>query len=383
MAHLLVTNDFPPKVGGIQSYLWELWRRLPPDHTTVLTTPYAGTEHFDAAAPMRIVRTRQRWLLPTPVLAKQIRSLAAEVGASLVVLDPAVPVGILGPSLGLPYAVVLHGAEVAIPGRIPGSKQILGRVLRRSAHLIAAGQYPLAEGLRAAGTQLPATNIVPGVDIGRFSPADDAQRAATRSRLRLPSPDEGLLIVGASRLVPRKGYDTVIEAAGQLATQFPGLTVAISGAGRDRTRLEKLAQHVEARSGLRVAFLGRLSDEDLADLYAAADVYAMCCRNRWGGLEQEGFGIVFSEASASGVAVLAGNSGGVADAVVDGTTGLVVPKPVRVEQATPLLRQLLSDAALRQRFGAAGRLRCEHELTYDLLAAQLDDVLAGLERRIG
>jgi phosphatidyl-myo-inositol dimannoside synthase len=330
---------------------------------------------------MRIVRARQRWLLPTPVLARQIRALAAEVGATFVVLDPAVPVGILGPSLGLPYAVVLHGAEVAIPGRIVVSKQVLGRVLRNADHLIAAGGYPLAEGLRAAGKSVPATNIVPGVDVVRFRPADFGRRAATRSRLGLPVQGDGLVIVGASRLVPRKGYDTVIESAGALARRFPGLTVAISGTGRDRPRLEKLANKVHLATGLNVKFLGRLSDDDLADLYAAADVYAMCCRNRWAGLEQEGFGIVFAEASASGVAVLAGDSGGVADAVVDGQTGLVVPKPVRAEQATPLLAQLLTDAEQRARFGAKGRQRCCDELTYDALAAQLNDVLARLERR--
>jgi phosphatidyl-myo-inositol dimannoside synthase len=122
MVHLLVTNDFPPKVGGIQSYLWELWRRLPEGEAVVLTTPHPDSAHFDARAPMRIERTRQRWLLPTPVLRRRILSLAHECGAELIVLDPALPVGLLGPSLaaaGLPFGVVLHGAEVTVPGRLP------------------------------------------------------------------------------------------------------------------------------------------------------------------------------------------------------------------------------------------------------------------------
>lgn len=380
MGHLLVTNDFPPKVGGIQSYLWELWRRLPAERATVLTTPYGGDTAFDAASPMRIVRTRQRWLLPTPVLARQIRRLAHEVGATLVVLDPAVPLGLLGPHLGIPYATVLHGAEVAIPGRLPVTRQALARVIRHADHLIAAGGYPLAEGQRVVGVPRPATVIPPGVDIARFRPRSPEDRTAIRARLGLPLPGEAALIVGASRLVPRKGYDTVIEAAATLAGRHPGLTVAISGAGRDRDRLERIARRV-APTGLRVEFLGRLPDDDLADLYGAADIYAMCCRNRWLGLEQEGFGIVFVEASASGVAVLAGSSGGVADAVVDGVTGLLVPAPVRPAAAAPLLARLLDDADARRRLGAAGRARCVEELTYDVLAARLDAVLLGLETR--
>ncbi len=155
--------------------------------------------------------------------------------------------------------------------------------------------------------------------------------------------------------------------------------MAISGAGRDRQRLERVAARATAATGLQVRFLGRLSDADLTDLYAAADVYAMCCRNRWFGLEQEGFGIVFVEASASGVPVLAGDSGGVADAVVHGETGLVVPRPVRAPNAATHLGRLLADAELRSRMGEAGRRRCETDLTYDVLAVRLDAVLRGLE----
>ena len=118
MKHLLVTNDFPPKIGGIQSLLWEWWRRLPPDSFAVLTSPYAGTAEFDAAQPFRIERTREPVLLPHPWMVRRIDSLAKEVGADLVVLDPAVPLGIVGPSLRLPYDVVLHGAEVTVPMRV-------------------------------------------------------------------------------------------------------------------------------------------------------------------------------------------------------------------------------------------------------------------------
>ena len=132
MRHLLVTNDFPPKVGGIQTYLWELWRRLDPNAVTVLATPHAGAADFDAAAPFEIRRTRDPVLLPHPALIRQVNRLAAEVDADLVVLDPALPLGAIGPALDRPYGLVLHGAEITLPGRLPLSSGALGAVLRRA-----------------------------------------------------------------------------------------------------------------------------------------------------------------------------------------------------------------------------------------------------------
>jgi len=128
MKHLLVTNDFPPKLGGIQSYLWELWRRLPADEVTVLTTPHEGAAAWDAEQPFRVVRSNQPVLLPNPVLRRQVDALAEEVGAELVVLDPALPLGLLGPRLEHPYALVLHGAEITVPGRVWGTRNVLAHV---------------------------------------------------------------------------------------------------------------------------------------------------------------------------------------------------------------------------------------------------------------
>ena len=160
MKHVLVTNDFPPKIGGIQSLLWEWWRRLPPESFAVLTTPHPGAAEFDAAQDYRIVRTREPVLLPHPWMVSRIHDFAAEFGADFVVLDPALPLGLVGPALRIPYMVVLHGAEVTVPGRLPVSRQVLGRVLRGARHVIAAGGYPAREGEHAAGRTLPVT-IVP------------------------------------------------------------------------------------------------------------------------------------------------------------------------------------------------------------------------------
>jgi phosphatidylinositol alpha-1,6-mannosyltransferase len=372
LKHLLVTNDFPPKIGGIQSLLWEWWRRLPPESFAVLTSPYEGTEAFDAAQPFHIERTREPVLLPHPWMVQRVNEMAARVGADLVVLDPALPLGLIGPSLQLPYDVVIHGAEVTVPGRLPLTKQALGHVLRRARHVVAAGGYPAREAEHAAGRSLPITVVPPGVDTERFVPLDHAARTDARLHFGLPAGAE--LIVGISRLVPRKGFDTAIRAVALLQRSRPNLRLAIAGGGRDADRLKGLA----ASLGASVTFLGRVSNEDLPLLYGCADLYAMLCRNRWGGLEQEGFGIVFLEAAACGVPQVAGDSGGAAEAVDDGVTGVVVRRPDDPREVAAAFERLLDDAELRARMGLAGRVRAVESFSYDVLAHRLGVALGAL-----
>lgn len=370
--HLLVTNDFPPKVGGIQSLLWEWWRRLPSDQFAVLTSPFKGAREWDAQQPFRVERVRESVLLPHPLMVKRINDLARDFGADFVVLDPAVPLGIIGPNLDLPYAVVLHGAEVTVPGRLPGSQQVLGRVLRRATHCIAAGNYPAREAERAAGRALPTTVVAPGVDTDRFRVLDGDARRAARERFGIPIDAE--LIVGVSRLVPRKGFDTAIAAVARMARARPNLELVIAGAGRDEGRLARLARD----RGAPVRFLGRVSFEDLPLLYGCADVFTMLCRNRWLGLEQEGFGIVFLEAAACGVPQVAGASGGAAEAVDDGVTGIVVDDPDNVDEVVKAFEHLLDDDAVRRSMGAAARVRAEAEFSYEVLAEKLWNTLRTL-----
>jgi phosphatidylinositol alpha-1,6-mannosyltransferase len=378
VTHLLVTNDFPPKVGGIQAYLWELWQRLDPD-TFVVLTPHS---HPDAAAfdreqarrGIRIERTPGRVLLPTPQLVRRIRDTARRVGADLVVLDPVLPLGLVGPSLGLPYAVLVHGAEVAVPGRLPGGRSLVARVLRHSALAVSAGGYPAREAARTLrkGGMPDVVEIPPGVDLGRFRPLSTDQRMSARAEFGLPS--SGPLVVSVSRLVPRKGMDVLIDVADRLRQDIPDLTVAIAGRGRDA---ERLAGRV-AEYGAPVRLLGPVSDEALPRLVGAADVFVMLCRNRWLGLEQEGFGIVFLEAAAAGIPQVAGASGGAGEAVADEVTGLVVRRPTDVGAATRAVRRLLDDEGLRGQMGNASRLRAEASFDYDKLAPRLAASLAGV-----
>ncbi|MEL7158030.1 MAG: glycosyltransferase family 4 protein [Actinomycetota bacterium] len=371
MRHVLVTNDFPPKIGGIQSYLWELWRRLPAEEFAVYTTPYRGATAFDAAHGFRVERSPEPVIGPYPWLVSRLNAFAREEEAGFVILDPAVPLGAIGPWLDVPYGVVLHGAEVTIPGRLPLARSILGRTLRGAELVIAAGRYSLAEAERCAGRRLPSVVVPPGVDHERFRPLDDAARAAARAQFEIEPGD--FVVATVNRLVPRKGMETLIRAAARLANdEGRRLHVLIGGDGRQRGSLERvIAEH---RAPARL--LGRISDDDVARLYGAADAMAMLCHDRWRGLEQEGFGIVFLEAAAAGLPQVAGRSGGAQEAVVDGETGLVVDEPRRVAAVAEALAHLMDHPAEAAAMGAAARDRAVASFDYDLLAERLR---AGIE----
>lgn len=367
MPSLLVTNDFPPKVGGIQSYLYELWRRLPPDETTVFTTPYPGAAEWDAQQSFRVVRSRKHVLFPTQELTRDVDALAREIGADVIFLDPMLPVGLIGPRLrSAPYVVVAHGAEITVPASVPGLRRLGRRVMRGAAAVVAAGGYPARQTTRIAGRAVPGVIVPPAVDAERFHAISDSERRYTRERFGL-DPDRPL-VLGLSRLVPRKGFDVVIDAM----TAFPGAQLAIGGSGRDGDRLERRAR----RSRADVRFLGRVPEADLPTLFASADVFAMCCRDRWAGLEAEGFGIVFLEAAAAAVPAIAGRSGGAHEAVADGETGYIVESR-DVAAVRLALGQLFDDPERRARMGRAARERAVGEYAYDRLVARLAPIARG------
>ncbi|MEM8925843.1 MAG: glycosyltransferase family 4 protein [Actinomycetota bacterium] len=377
MKHLLVTNDFPPKIGGIQNYLWELWRRLPPDDVAIYTTPYHGAAAFDAAHGLRIERSPEPVIGPYPWLVPRLNRYAAKENVGLVLLDPAVPLGAVGPWLERPYGVILHGAEVTVPGRLPGSRSVLANTLRRARLVVSAGDYALAEAERCAGRALPSVVVPPGVDHERIRPYASDERAEARERFGIGADD--FVVATVNRLVPRKGMDTLIRAATLLAERRSDrpVRVLIGGTGRHGPTLSRLITELDAPARL----LGRIPDEDVGLLYGAADAMAMLCHDRWRGLEQEGFGIVFLEAAAAGLPQVAGRSGGAHEAVVHGETGLIVDHARRPEAVADALEALMDDPALAARLGAAARARVVAEFDYDRLAARLgaaiDDTIDG------
>lgn len=371
--HLLVTNDFPPKTGGIQVYLYELWRRLGTERAAVLTaTSDPDVERFDHDCGVVVERVpRGTLFLPSWRAYRDVEAAIARHQPELVLLDPAWPLGLLGPHLSRPYGVVLHGAEVAIPGRLPVAASSLRRVLRHAEVAVCAGSYPEAEARRvAAEYTCPVVRIPPGVDTERFRPLGGDERRAVRAELGLA--DEDFVIASYSRLVPRKGMDTLIEATARLAEFHPRLRVLIGGDGRDRSRLE----HLAARCRAPVRFLGRTSDELHPKWIGASDLMVMDCRSRWLGLEQEGFGIVFLEAAACGVAQVAGRSGGSHDAVRDGVTGSIVQDTRDPLALAAAISGLIEDPERRARYARHALEVARASFTWDHLARELSKGLA-------
>lgn len=375
--HLLVTNDFPPKIGGIQSYLWELWRRLPPDEVAVYTTPYPGAAAFDARQRFPIERSPEPVIGPFPWLAERIDRHAGAVRADRILVDPAIPLGAIAPRFGLPYGVVLHGAEVTVPARLPVTSGVLRTVLRGADLVVAAGAYALAEAERCCGRPLPAVVVPPGVDTSRFEPPDpDARRAARRA---WDVADDEFCIASVNRLVPRKGMHLLVAAVVELdrrlrrdpTSRWSGAVALLGGDGRHRRALTRQI----GRTGAPVRLVGRLSDPDVVRLYRTADAMAMLCHDRWRGLEQEGFGIAFVEAAATGVPQVAGRSGGAHEAVVNGATGFVVDDPSDTAAVADALEMLARDDDLRRSMGEAARRRAVTELDYDVLARRLADAI--------
>ncbi len=374
--HLLVTNDFPPKVGGIQNYLYELWRRLDPKSFVVVTTLHSNADAFDAQQDFEIVRLPYKRFLPTPWLAKKIREVAEEHSVSFIIWDPALPVGLLAPKVGMKYGVVLHGAELTVPARLPITSGWMVKILSNARFVITAGQYPrseLEQLFSRANKDLPEVfEIPPGVDPVRFEPLSVEMRNNFRKSLGVG--DGEFLVSSVSRLVPRKGMDVLIGAVSLLQDAHPELKVAIAGIGRDQYRLRRLIRRRHAS----VQLLGRVAEDELPFLLGASDAFAMLCRSRWAGLEQEGFGIVFLEASSCGVPVVAGYSGGSTEAVTHEHTGFVVYKPKSTRKTAEAISMLITNDQLREKMGTNGRHRALNDFSYNLLSEKLGKCLASI-----
>jgi phosphatidyl-myo-inositol dimannoside synthase len=371
--HLLVTNDFPPKTGGIQVYLYELWRRLESGRATVLTaSSHEDAASFDTASELVVERVSASTLfLPTWRAYRAIEAAIKRHQPDLVLLDPAWPLGLLGPRLSRPYGVVVHGAEVTIPSRLPLVATTLRYVLRRAEVAICAGEYPEAQVRRCAAEYLcPVIQVPPGVDTSRFAPLATEERRSVRDRMSFGEAE--FLVASYSRLVPRKGFDTLIRASARLAPRHGELRVAIGGVGRDRARLERLAARLHAP----VTFLGRVGDETLPRWLASSDLMVMDCRSRWLGLEQEGFGIVFLEAAACQLSSIAGRSGGSADAVLDGVTGTVLAHSSSVTDLAEAIERQIDERDERERLSRNARANVVAHSTWDDLAKDLSSRLA-------
>ncbi len=334
---LLITNDYPPKPGGIQQYLGNVIAAYPDEyHVIAPADPSADSDE-------RISRHTSTFMWPTKGVAAWIESQAKAFGPDVILFGAPHPLPFLGPRLrerfGVPFGVLSHGAEVTLPAAVPGGRQVIARALADADVRFAVSRFTADRVKRLTGKDV--VFVGAGVDVDTFTPPPDG--------------DNEIPVVGCvSRFVPRKGQHRLLEAAARLDRPVEVLLV---GKGRKEAGLRKTAE----RLGVRARFAVDVPWGDLPDLYRSMDVFCMPCRSRWGGLEVEGLGLVFLEAAATGLPVLAGDSGGSPETVIPGETGYVVHS---VDDIVEGLEILLGDATRSREMGMAGRKFVEDVFTW-------------------
>ncbi|MER6087817.1 glycosyltransferase family 4 protein [Streptomyces bluensis] len=376
---LIVTNDFPPRPGGIQAFLHNMALRLDPERLVVYASTWKrsregveATAAFDAEQPFTVVRDRTTMLLPTPDATRRAVSLLREHGCTSVWFGAAAPLGLMAPALRRAGAERLvattHGHEAGW-AQLPAARRLLRRIGESTDTITYLGEYTRSR-IATALTPAAAGRMVqlpPGVDEKTFHPGSGGDEV--RARLGLT---DRPVVVCVSRLVRRKGQDTLIRALPRILARQPGTVLLIVGGGPYEKDLRRLAHETGVAGS--VHFTGAVPWAELPAHYGAGDVFAMPCRTRRGGLDVEGLGIVYLEASATGLPVVAGDSGGAPDAVLDGETGWVV-RGGSPEEAADRVLSLLDDPELRRRMGERGREWVEDKWRWDLLAERLKQLL--------
>jgi phosphatidyl-myo-inositol dimannoside synthase len=376
---LLVTNDFPPRRGGIQSYLGEFVNRLVATGShavTVYAPQWKGADVFDDLAGdvgYRVVRHPGTLMLPVPTVDTRMRRLIADEGIDTVWFGAAAPLALMaGRARQAGATRVLastHGHEVGW-SMLPVARSVLRRIGDETDLVTFVSRYTRSRFAPAFGPAASLEYLPPGVDADRFRP-DPAARAELRDRYGL---GERPTVVCLSRLVPRKGQDVLIKALSSIRRRVDGAALVIVGGGPYLDKLRKLAQ--EHGVADHVTFTGGVPGPELPAHHALADVFAMPCRTRGAGMDVEGLGIVFLEASASGVPVVAGDSGGAPEALRHNETGLVVDGR-SVDKVADAVAELLTDRDRAAAMGAAGRKWVTSQWRWETLAGRLAELLRG------
>ncbi|MCW2717750.1 glycosyltransferase family 4 protein [Pseudonocardia sp.] len=371
---LLVTNDFPPRTGGIQNYLLALADRLPPGELAVYAPAWPGASSFDAALAYPVYRHPTSLMLPTPDVARRAAALVREHGAHAVWFGASAPLGLLGPGLrrqaGVERLVAsTHGHEVGW-SMLPGACQALRRIGSRTDAVTTISRWTRDRIAAAFGPAAALEPLPSGIDTDVFRP-DAAARADLRRRYGL---GEAPVVTCVSRLVPRKGQDTLIRALPRVRARVPGARLLVVGDGPYGDRLRRLA--VEHGVAGHVVFTGAVPAAELPAHQAVGDVFALPCRTRGGGLDVEGLGIVLLEAAASGVPVVAGDSGGAPETVREGRTGHVVGGR-DLDAVVDAVAGLLADPDRAREMGAAGRAWMRASWTWPERVTRLRSLLTG------
>ncbi|MEV4007975.1 glycosyltransferase family 4 protein [Actinomadura sp. NPDC049753] len=370
---LFVTNDFPPRPGGIQAFVHGLAQRRPPGSVVVYAPAWKGAAEFDAAQPFPVVRHPGSLMLPEPGVLRRAADVLRAERCDSVVFGAAAPLGLLAPALrrrGARRLIgITHGHEAGWAS-LPVARTLLGRIGDGVDVLTYLGEYTRSRMARALSPEAAArmARLAPGVDETLFHRG--AGGAEIRQRHGLTGRPVAVCV---SRLVPRKGQDALLRAWPRVLESVPDAALLLVGGGPYRGDLERLAASL--RVGGSVVFTGGVPWEELPAHFDAGDVFAMPCRTRRRGLDVEGLGIVYLEASATGLPVVAGDSGGAPDAVLDGETGLVVPGR-SVPGIAEAVAGLLADPDRARAMGEKGRAWIEREWRWDVQASRLGNLLA-------
>ncbi len=371
---LVVTNDFPPRQGGIESFVAALVTRIPPETVVVYTARMPAQEDVDRALPFPVHRDRAGTLLPTARVAGRAARLLRVEGCTSVLFGAAAPLGLLTARLRAAGAIRLvgltHGHETWW-ARTPGARWALRRIGEDTDVLTCLGDYTrgvLAGALSPAAAERM-VRLAPGVDAERFRPGSGGPEV----RAALGIPADAPVIVCVARLKPRKGQDVLIRALPEIRRRVPDALLLLVGGGPDRPRLERLVDRVGVRRAVR--FTGSVPWAELPPYFDAGDVFAMPCRTRRLGLEPEALGIVFLEAAASGLPIVVGDSGGAPDAVRDGDTGYVV-SGTSTGAVAARVGDLLADRELAARMGQRGRRWVQRDWAWPERVSLLSRLLA-------
>ena len=368
---LLITNDFPPRAGGIQQYCHALARRLPPDEVVVYAPAWAGAAAFDAGEPYRVVRHPTSRMLPGAEVGRRALELVREVRPDVICFGAAFPLGLLARQLtretGVPCMAFTHGVEVAVSAA-PLARLLMRRVAAEMRLLTAVSRWSAARVERGVGGRCPVELLPSGVAADVYHPGVDGAEVRARHGL-----GDDPVCVCVSRLVPRKGQDRLIEAWPGVVARVPAARLLIVGPGPYERRLRRMAAASPVAD--RIHFSGEVPWEALPAHYAAGNVFAMPCRTRWLGMDLEALGVVFLEAAASGLPVVAGRSGGAPETVREGVTGTVVDGR-RADEVGRAVADLLADPAGSRAMGEAGRRFVEAEYDWRAVVARLEKLLA-------
>lgn len=353
---LCITNDFGPRAGGIETFVIGLIERAPKGSIVVYTSSQGDTEAYDKAwlaeFGVEVIRDRAKILLPTPRVARKVNKLVRTRKIEKSFFGAAAPLAILSKGLrrsGVKKIIALtHGHEVWWARLWPFSSAI-AFIGRNVDHLTYLGDFTKGEIAKALSSNAKAAmkKIAPGIDTEHFQPVSNANQL--RSELGL---SEKKVIVSVGRLVHRKGQDILIEALPQVLKIHPEAHILLVGEGPYRAHLEKLVTKFQLQKS--ITFIGRIQYRDLPRYICTGDIFVMPSRSRLAGLEVEGLGIVYLEASACGLPVIAGKSGGAPDAVDEGVTGVTVDGTSIAEVSAAII-EMLDDPAKSRTMGEAGR----------------------------